>query len=160
MQQLQGFLSFSQLTEDGMLAIKPGAWHEGDEELRSVCVRSSIGHGEEEGGVVLKGEVLVWEVTSVDGLASSAVVIGEVTALSHEVGYDTMEVRVLESEALLMRAQGAEVSSSLRSHIIEEVEDQSASLTSSKINLEEHVLECTHQNINISHFILSTIKIN
>lgn len=108
---------------------------------------------------MLEGEVFVGEGTPVDGLASSTVVVGEVASLSHEVRNDTMEVRVLEAETFLMSTQSTEISCSLRSHIIEEVEDQSSGFASSEVHLEEHVLEGTHQNINISHSILSTIKI-
>lgn len=42
-----------------MLAIKPGGHDGGDEELRAVCVRAGIGHGEEEGAVMLELEVLI-----------------------------------------------------------------------------------------------------
>lgn len=64
---------------------------------------------------MLEGEVLVGEGASVDGLAASAVVVGEVTALRHEVGDDAVEVGVLEAEALLVGAQCAEVRSSFGS---------------------------------------------
>ena len=40
---------------------------------------------------MLEGEVLVLELVAVDALASSAVVVGEVTALTHEVGDNSME---------------------------------------------------------------------
>ena len=54
-------------------------------------------------------QVLVLELRAVDGLATSAVVVGEVTALAHEVGDDTVETRPLEAEALLAGAERAEV---------------------------------------------------
>ena len=38
-----------------------------------------------------EGEVLVVELVAVDGLAASAVVVGEVTALAHELGDDAVE---------------------------------------------------------------------
>lgn len=49
MQQLHNILPFSQLAEYGVLAIQPGAGHEGDEELRPIGVGTSVGHGEQEG---------------------------------------------------------------------------------------------------------------
>lgn len=49
------------LTKDDMLAIEPGSNNGGDKELRSIRVRSSIGHGKQEWTVVLELEVLVWE---------------------------------------------------------------------------------------------------
>jgi hypothetical protein len=47
----------------------PGSLDGGDEELGAVGVGSSVGHGEEAGGGVLEGEVLVGELLTVDGLA-------------------------------------------------------------------------------------------
>ena len=41
---------------------------------------------------MLELEVLIGELGAVDGLATSAVVVGEVTALQHELGDDTAEV--------------------------------------------------------------------
>jgi hypothetical protein len=58
---------------------------------------------------VLEGEVLVGEFLAVDGLASGAIVVGEVATLAHEVGDDAVEGGALEAEALLASAQGAEV---------------------------------------------------
>lgn len=58
---------------------------------------------------VLQGEVLVLELVSIDGLSASAIVVGEVTALAHEVGNDTVEGGALVAVALLAGAQGAEV---------------------------------------------------
>lgn len=46
----------------------------------------------------------------------------EVTALQHELWNDTVKLATLESETLLVRAQSAEVLSSLGDNIVEEVE--------------------------------------
>jgi hypothetical protein len=58
---------------------------------------------------VLQCEVFVLELVSIDGLSASAIVVGEVTTLAHEVGNDTVEGRALVAVALLAGAQGAEV---------------------------------------------------
>lgn len=58
---------------------------------------------------MLQGEVLVLELVSVDGLAASAVVIGEVATLAHEVGDDAVEGGALVAIALLAGAQSTEV---------------------------------------------------
>jgi hypothetical protein len=61
---------------------------------------------------VLQCEVLVFKFVSVDGFASSSIVVGEVTTLAHEVGDDTVESAVLEAEPFLSGAQSSEVLSS------------------------------------------------
>jgi hypothetical protein len=50
---------------------------------------------------------------TVDGLAAAAVAFGEVAALDHEVGDDAVEGASLVAEALLPRAERAEVLGSL-----------------------------------------------
>lgn len=62
---------------------------------------------------MLKGEVLIFEFVSVDGFSTSAVMVGEITSLTHEVGDDTVECGGFESIALLAGAQSAEVLASL-----------------------------------------------
>lgn len=58
-------------------------------------------------------EVLIRELFSIDGLATGAIVIGEITTLDHEFGDDSVETRSLVSETFLASAQSAEVLSSL-----------------------------------------------
>jgi hypothetical protein len=83
-------LLISNLTEDDVLAIEPAGDNGGDEELRAVAVGTScqlcfgmgvraclrvwtgIGHGQKSWLGVLAGEVLVGELLTVDGLATSA----------------------------------------------------------------------------------------
>ena len=58
---------------------------------------------------MLELKVLVLKLVSVDRFASSAIVVGEVTTLTHEVWNHTMERAVLETESLLAGAKCAEV---------------------------------------------------
>ena len=53
----------------------------GDEELRSVGVRTSVRHGQEIRSVVLEREVLIVEAGPIDRLATSTVTVREVTSL-------------------------------------------------------------------------------
>ena len=62
---------------------------------------------------VLQLEVLIGELGSVDGLATSAVVVGEVATLAHEVGNNSVEGGAPEAEALLAGAESPEVLSGL-----------------------------------------------
>jgi len=62
---------------------------------------------------VLQLEVLVGELVAVDGLAASAVALGEVTTLDHEVLDDTVEGGTLVTKALLAGSKSSEVLGSL-----------------------------------------------
>jgi len=96
--------AFDNLTKDDMLAIQPRSLGSANKELRTVGVGSSVGHAEDARAGVLELEVLVLELVAIDGLASSAVVVGEVSALAHEVGDDAVEGRALVPESLLSGA--------------------------------------------------------
>lgn len=100
-----------------MPAIQPGGLHGGDEELGSVGVGASIGHGQDSWAGVLQDEVLISELLAVDGLASSAIVVCEISSLQHEVGDHSVEGGALVTEALLAGTQGAEVFTGLRRDI-------------------------------------------
>ena len=69
-----------------MGAVEPAGDDGGDEELRAVGVLASVRHREHVGSGVLLDKVLIGELLAVDGLATSAVVASEVTALAHELG--------------------------------------------------------------------------
>ena len=127
------------LTEDDVLAVQPASHHSGDEELRAVGVRTSVGHREQTRLVVLELEVLVSELGAVDRLAARAVASGEVTTLEHKVRDHTVEVRAGVAEALLASAESTEVSGSLRNHIVEQLELNSAERGAVLGNVEENV---------------------
>lgn len=126
---LDDILSADDLTEDDVLAVQPGAGNGGDEELRSVGVLASVSHGQEVGLVVSVEEVLVSKLFAVDGLATSAVVVGEVTSLDHEVRDDSVEDSSSVAETLLASAESAEVLSSLGDLVRVQLEGDSLGLT-------------------------------
>ena len=118
---------------------------EGDEELRSVGVLSSVGHGEEAWGVVLVDEVLIVELGAIDGLATGAVSSGEIATLGHELGNDSVERAALVVEGLAGLADtlltGAETSEILGGDggVSEELEHNALSGLSTNGDIEENV---------------------
>jgi len=125
------------LPEDDMAAVEPGGDDGRDEELGAVGVWAGVGHGEEEGLVVLELEVLVGELLAVDGFAARAITTGEVSTLEHELWNDTMELAALVTEALLASAEGTEVLGRLRDDVVEDLEVDAAGAW-----LVSHVLAC------------------
>ena len=92
--------SLKNFSENGVSSIKPWGLLEGDEELRSVSVWSSVGHGKSSRSLVSQSEVFISKLFSVDGFASSSVTGGEVTSLAHELSDDTMEAGIFEVQRL------------------------------------------------------------
>ena len=58
---------------------------------------------------MLQLEVFVLKLLAIDALATSAVALGEVTTLAHEVRNDTVEGRALVTKPFLPSAQSTEV---------------------------------------------------
>lgn len=136
------------LAEDDVLTIQPRGDDGGDEELGAVGVGASVGHGEKSRLGVAVLEVLVGELLTVDGLATSAlrsrllvgclgergevgctyVALGEVTTLEHELGNHTVELGASIAEALLAGAESAEVLGGLGDILRVELEVDTASL--------------------------------
>ena len=67
------------------LICQPWAWNGGQEELGTIGVWSSVGHRQETWGGVLELEVLILKLVAIDALATSTVLVGEVTSLAHEL---------------------------------------------------------------------------
>jgi hypothetical protein len=121
-------LLVSDLTENDVASVEPRGDDSGDEELGAVGVGAGVSHGEQTGLAVLQLEVLVGELLTVDGLATSAVATGEVTTLKHEVRDDSVERRALVAETLLASAESTEVLGGLGDLFVEEVEVDAATL--------------------------------
>merc|ERR1711865_1257729 len=128
------------------LAIEPVGLDGAEEELRAVGAGASVGHGQSSGASVLEGEVLVLELGAVDGLAAGTVVVGEVTALAHEVGDDTVEGGALEAEALLAGAQDAEVLRGLGHDVGAQLHHNATQVLAACCHLEEDLWKycCRH----------------
>lgn len=58
---------------------------------------------------VLEDEVFIVKLLPVDGFSASAVVVGEVSGLAHELGDDTVEAAAFEAKPFLMGAEAAEI---------------------------------------------------
>lgn len=63
-------------------------------------------------------EVLILEPSAVDGLSASAVVVGEVTTLAHEIRDHPVETATLVAETLLSGTKRAEVLRRLGDNIL------------------------------------------
>ena len=117
LEHVEGLLSH--LAENDVLAIKMWGWAEAHEELGAVRVGACVGHGEHAWASVLVDEVLILELGAVDGLTTSAIAGGEVTALRHEAWNDSVEGAALKVERLARFANalltGAKSSEVLRS---------------------------------------------
>lgn len=61
---------------------------------------------------MLQGKVLVFKLGTVDGFATSSVMVGKIATLAHEVWNDTMECRSFVAKAFFASAQRTEVLSS------------------------------------------------
>jgi len=130
--------SFHNCTEHDMAIVQPRSLNSGDKELRTIRVGSGVSHRHDAWSRMLQSKIFVFEFVSVDGFASSTVVIGEITSLAHEVGDDAMECRALVSIALLTGAQSTEVLTGLRGDIGAKLNDDSADCVAICSHVEEN----------------------
>ena len=75
LQTLQNVHALLHLTEHDVVAVQPGAGNGRDEELRTVGVGARVSHGKETRSVVAHTEVLIGELSAVDGLTSITIEI-------------------------------------------------------------------------------------
>jgi hypothetical protein len=125
------------LSKDHMLAIQPLGFDGAEEKLAAIGVGSSVGHGEDPGTGVLQLEVLVLELITVNGLASSAVVVGEVATLAHKLRNDAVEGGGLEAEALFTGAERAEILGRLGHDVAAQFHDDAADRSSVRRDVHE-----------------------
>ena len=77
-------LSSNDLSEDDVSAVEPWGLSNSDEELTSIGVLSSVGHGEA-ALEVLQLEVFIREFRTVDALATGTVTSGEIATFGNEL---------------------------------------------------------------------------
>jgi len=130
--------TLNHLSENHVFAVQPLGLSSAQEELGTVGVGSSVSHGQDSGSGVLQLEVLVLELVTIDGLASSTVSGSEVTTLTHEVRDDPVEAGALESESFLTSAQSTEVLAGLWNHVRSELHDNLAKWGAIGGNFEEN----------------------
>lgn len=68
-----------------------------------------------------KSKVFISKLGSIDGFASGAVVIGEVTTLAHEVRDDTMEDATFVTITFFTGAQGSEILGCFRYYVFSQL---------------------------------------
>jgi len=97
-------LAFDHFAEYGVLAGEPVGIGDRDEELRSICIWTGIGHGEFAGFVETVGRTLRFILELVTGAAGTGTL--GISALNHEIGnYAVKNGSVIEGVfALLARA--------------------------------------------------------
>ena len=135
------------LAEDNMLAVKPGSLDGADEKLASVGVWTSVGHGKDARAGVLEAEVLVGELLSVNRFTTTAISLGEVTALDHERRNNAVEVATLVVKrlsrftlALFASAQGTEILHGLGNDLSVKTHDNAAYFFAIGLNIKEHLV--------------------
>ena len=149
--------ALNNLAEDDVLAVQPRAGDRADEELGTVGVRASVSHRQDTGTSVLVDEVLISELSTIDGLTTDARAVSEITSLEHELGDNSVENRVLEvqrlstlSHSLLSSAKSSEVLGSLGDAIGVQFHDDS----SSGLITDGHVEE----NLGVRHVFYKMIN--
>ena len=111
-----------------MLSIQPISFDSGNEELRSIGVRTGIGHRQDTRAGVLEVKVLIGKLFTIDGTASGTVVIGEISSLKHELGNDAVEDGSLVSVLLgvVATAEGTKVFGSAWNDVLEQFHGDAA----------------------------------
>jgi len=127
------------IAEDNVLAVKPGSLGSAEEELRAVSVGPGISHGKDARPGVLQFKVFVFEFVPIDRLAPGPVPGGEVAALAHETGNDSMERTALEPKPLLTCTKSPKVFACLRHDSALERHDNLAGRRASDRHVKENV---------------------
>lgn len=133
-------MSLNKLSKDDVSSIQPRGILEQDEELRAIRILASIGHGQHATSSVLDLKVLIIKLGTVDGLATRAVLVLEITALRHESGDDAMENAALVAEALAVQRELLEVLDGYRDGVPEQREDHATLWSAANGYIEEYLV--------------------
>ncbi|EEQ39471.1 hypothetical protein CLUG_03599 [Clavispora lusitaniae ATCC 42720] len=89
--------------KDDMGTIQPGSHHSGDKKSRTVCVLTSVGHGQSVRSVMLQLEVLILKLAAVNRFSTISFSCFKVATLKHEVGDHPVENRVFVAKGRVIR---------------------------------------------------------
>ena len=121
-----------------MLAIQPLSLGRADEKLGTVCVGSSICHGQDARTRVLQDEILIMKFLPIDGLAACAIVAGEVTTLAHEARNNSVKAGTFISKSLFPSAQSMKVFCCLWNFVCKQLEEDMDQRLALSSEVEEH----------------------
>mmetsp|Transcript_98389 Transcript_98389/g.190025 ORF Transcript_98389/g.190025 Transcript_98389/m.190025 type:complete len:210 (+) Transcript_98389:43-672(+) len=127
------------LSEDHMLAIQPTRHCRCNEKLRTVRVRSSVGHAEETGSGVQQVKVFILKLVTINAPAASTIEICEISTLDHETRDDAVKWASFVAVALCVRAKCLEIVNGLRHNASVQAEDKSACRLSANADIEENL---------------------
>ena len=130
--------AFFHLPKDHMLAIQPFSLGSADKKLGTVCVWSSICHGQDARTCMLSDEVLIIKFLPIDGLATSAIMVFEVTTLTHKPWNNSVKAGILITKYFLSNAQSAKVSCCLWNLVCKQLERDMAQGLAVDSDVEEH----------------------
>jgi len=137
--------AINHLPKDNVLVVKEGSGDSCDEELGAVRVGPGIRHGQQTGLIMLHVKILIFKgLVTPDASGSRSITIQKVTALTHEVGDDSVEfgpfVSLWSTHRILgfARAELPEVFGSFGNNIREELESDATQALASKIDVKEH----------------------
>ncbi|KAF6384937.1 hypothetical protein mRhiFer1_008798 [Rhinolophus ferrumequinum] len=126
------------LAKDHMLAIQPLSLGSADEKLGTVCVGSSICHGQDARTCVLQDEILIIKLLPINGLATCAVMACEVTTLTHKSWNNSVKVGTFITKSSLPSAQGTKVFCCLWDFVCKQLKGDAAQGLAVDSDVEEH----------------------
>merc|ERR1739840_18360 len=97
--------SFGHTAKYNMLSIQPCGLHSAQEKLTSIGSGTSIGHRQYAWTSMLQFEVLILKLVAINRFATSTILIGKVTSLTHEISDHSMKWTSFVTKSLLSGAQ-------------------------------------------------------
>lgn len=94
-------------------------------------------------------EVFVLEPSAVDGLATGAIVVGEVTTLTHEVRNHPVETATLIAETLFSGTKRAEILRRLGNDILPQLPQESERLFSTSLSQQRSNYSVRQPSVNL-----------
>lgn len=146
------------MPEYTVLPVQPVAYDSSDKELRAIRVWSCVSHGQQIRPVVSQDEVFICKLFTIDRFPPSTVVAGEVAALKHELGNDTVKSGTLVVQrfpafayALLSGAKTPKIFSCFGSFVREQFHHDPLGRPPPNNDVEKHLGVLCHFGIRIEN---------